>query len=87
MGTWMILTGGNHQHVVDGGYYENSGIIGAVEWLDDAFGEFVKNGGKLPGEVLFLELNAFPHGTELDETQPAPATAQPNTQAPNLLRS
>ena len=72
--------GGNHQHVVDGGYYENSGIVGAVEWLDDAFSEFVSShrprpGHALPDKVLFLELNAFPHGAELDETTPAPPTA------------
>lgn len=62
--------GGNLLHLVDGGYYENSGIVGAVEWLDNAFQELSDAGRhpeNLPREVLFLELNAFPLRPSADE--------------------
>jgi hypothetical protein len=71
-GFWPLFPrGGNYLHCVDGGYYENSGIIGAVEWLDDAFTEMVKRNEPLPAQVLFLELNAFPLQALIDETNPA----------------
>jgi hypothetical protein len=70
---WALFPrGGNYLHAVDGGYYENSGIVGAVEWLDDAFTEMVRRNEPLPAQVLFLELNAFPLQAPIDETQPAP---------------
>lgn len=60
---WPLFPrGGNYLHAVDGGYYENSGIVAAVEWLDEAFSEMVHNGEPLPKQVLFIELNAFPLG-------------------------
>lgn len=67
---WPLFPrGGNYLHAVDGGYYENSGIIGAVEWLDDAFTGLVEKKQPLPGKVLFIELNAFPFGEQRDETR------------------
>ena len=70
---WPLFPrGGNYLHAVDGGYYENSGIIGAVEWLDDAFTEMVRRNEPLPKQVLFLELNAFPLQAPIDETKPVP---------------
>lgn len=74
--------GGNLLHLVDGGYYENSGIVGAVEWLDDAFQELSEAGHhpeNLPREVLFIELNAFPMRPTTDETKlPGPQFVPPD---------
>lgn len=67
----LFPRGGNYLHAVDGGYYENSGIVGALEWLDDAFTKMAEHGDLLPEKVLFIELNAFPLTKELDETKPA----------------
>jgi hypothetical protein len=76
-GFWPLFPrGGNYLHCVDGGYYENSGIIGAVEWLDDAFTEMVKRNEPLPAQVLFLELNAFPLEAASDPTSAIDAGQQ-----------
>ena len=52
--------GGSLHHVVDGGYFENSGLVGALEWLDEALTDLKKAGRRLPEEVLVIELAAFP---------------------------
>ena len=76
-GFWPLFPrGGNYLHCVDGGYYENSGVIGAVEWLDDAFTEMVHKNEPLPAQVLFLELNAFPLEGSGDDTSAIDAGQQ-----------
>lgn len=63
---WGVFPfGGSLHHVVDGGYFENSGMVGALEWLDEALTDLTALGGnhkdfKLPQDVLILELSAFP---------------------------
>jgi hypothetical protein len=56
--------GGSLHHVVDGGYFENSGLVGALEWLDEALTDLKKAGRRLPEEVLVIELAAFPDPPE-----------------------
>jgi hypothetical protein len=71
----LFPRGGNYLHAVDGGYYENSGIVAAVEWLDEALGGMVEKGKEtgqsmLPRKILFIELNAFPMEDLPVETAP-----------------
>lgn len=56
--------GGSLHHAVDGGYFENSGLVGALEWLDEALTDLKKVGRRLPEEVLVIELAAFPDPPE-----------------------
>lgn len=63
--------GGSLHHAVDGGYFENSGLVGALEWLDEALTDLDKVGRRLPGEVLVIELAAFPAPPE-DRTRSIP---------------
>jgi len=73
---WEVFPrGGNYLHAVDGGYYENSGVIGAVKWVDDALTEMVERHEKLPSKILFIELNAFPLEAPLNETEQPPPDA------------
>lgn len=59
--------GGNMLHAVDGGYFENSGMVGALEWLENGLTELseAKRSSRLdpmwemPQEILILELDAF----------------------------
>jgi len=61
--------GGAGLHVVDGGYYENSGIVGAVEWLDHGLSRLWQRTKKRP-RVLLIALNAFPRLPQSSEVGP-----------------
>ncbi|GEP41108.1 hypothetical protein BGE01nite_03990 [Brevifollis gellanilyticus] len=56
----VFPVGGSLHHAVDGGYFENSGMVGALEWLDEALTTLSKAGRELPDEVMVIELAAFP---------------------------
>ena len=47
-------------HVVDGGYYENSGVGALVAWLDHGLNELVEDKTQLPKRILIVTLGAFP---------------------------
>jgi hypothetical protein len=53
---------GNTQpyHVVDGGYYENSGVGALMAWLNQGLDELVQEKKKLPKEILIITIGAFP---------------------------
>jgi hypothetical protein len=64
------------RHVVDGGYYENTGLGALAQWLDSGLSELVKDDSPdLPRSVLILQLEAFP-------VEP-PAAGTPALQNPN----
>jgi hypothetical protein len=74
--------GGGDQHLVDGGYYENSGVVGAIEWIDDALTDLTnpaKNPKQypVPRDILLLAIDAFERPTDpedpcqLSQTGPA----------------
>jgi hypothetical protein len=70
--------GGSQHHVVDGGYYENSGLVGAIEWLDEALTHLTNKTTNpknypIPKNVLLLEVDGFerPYDTE-DPNLPTP---------------
>jgi len=74
--------GGSDQHLVDGGYYENSGLVGAIEWIDDALTDLTnpaKNPKQypVPRDILLLAIDAFERPTDpedpcqLSQTGPA----------------
>ena len=72
--------GGGDQHLVDGGYYENSGVVGAIEWIDDALTDLAnpeKNPKQypLPRNILLLIIDAFEKPT--DPEDPCPSQAVP----------
>jgi hypothetical protein len=55
---------GGGQHLVDGGYYENSGLVGAIEWIDEALTDLTnpKTNPKnypLPHNILLLVIDSF----------------------------
>jgi hypothetical protein len=53
-------------HVADGGYFDNSGFVTAVEWLNEWLDP--KNHKKLDiKRVLFLQINAFPKSSSNQE--------------------
>ena len=70
--------GGSQHHVVDGGYYENSGLVGAIEWVDEALTHLTNKTTNptnypVPQHVLLLEVDGFerPYDTE-DPNLPMP---------------
>ncbi|MGV3663316.1 MAG: hypothetical protein ACO1TE_24295 [Prosthecobacter sp.] len=62
-GRKVFPDGGGLLHAVDGGYFENSGMVGALEWLDEALQDLVKKGEpqSIPEDIVILELSAFEH--------------------------
>jgi hypothetical protein len=79
--------GGGDQHLVDGGYYENSGLVGAIEWIDDALTDLTnpaKNPKQypVPRDILLLAIDAFERPTDpedlcqLSQTAPAAESAE-----------
>src|SRR5205814_4356099 len=78
--------GGGDQHLVDGGYYENSGLVGAIEWIDDALTDLANPAKNLkqypvPRGILLLAIEAFERPTDPEgpcqPTQTAPAAESP----------
>jgi hypothetical protein len=48
-------------HVVDGGYFENTGLGALAQWLDNGLTELsCRPNGKWPHKILILQLEAFP---------------------------
>lgn len=57
---------GNNYHIADGGYFDNSGFVTAVEWLD----EWLKPEKRLNiKRVLVLQINAFPESSSGEGAQ------------------
>lgn len=50
-------------HHVDGGYYDNYGVVSALQWLNIAFSDRA-DAGKLPVDVLFIDIISFPADAE-----------------------
>lgn len=70
---WNVFPeGGSLNHMVDGGYFENSGLVGAIEWLDEALSDLADpkiNAKKrpMPSRVLLIEINAFGRPTDPED--------------------
>jgi hypothetical protein len=47
-------------HVVDGGYYESTGLGALVAWLEQAARELDNNGSPMPEQILVITIGAFP---------------------------
>jgi hypothetical protein len=47
-------------HVVDGGYYESTGIGALVAWLEQAASELAGIGSPMPKQILVITIGAFP---------------------------
>lgn len=71
--------GGSMHHAVDGGYFENSGLVGALEWLDEALTDLSNVNSPLPSEVIVIELAAFP-APPLDLMRETPVDKDKNSQ-------
>jgi hypothetical protein len=74
--------GGGDQHLVDGGYYENSGVVGAIEWIDDALTDLTNPGKNpkqypVPRDILLLIIDSFERPT--DPEDPCPNQGVPAT--------
>jgi hypothetical protein len=58
-------------HLVDGGYFDNSGLIALSDWLDDALKYVVwKNPSKVPRKILVIQILPFPEPVSVDEKAP-----------------
>ena len=81
--------GGGDQHLVDGGYFENSGVVGAIEWIDDALTDLSdpqKNPKHypLPHNILLLVIDAFERPTDPEDSDPSPSQAVPAGMGANV---
>jgi hypothetical protein len=47
-------------HIVDGGYYDNSGVTALVQWLHSGLSRLKSTSKRLPKKILIIEINAFP---------------------------
>jgi hypothetical protein len=47
-------------HLVDGGYLDNSGINGLVEWLRQTIDKLESSKVKLPHDIMLIEISSFP---------------------------
>jgi hypothetical protein len=73
--------GGGDQHVVDGGYYENSGLVGAIEWIDEALTDLSRPETNpkhypIPQRILLLTIDGFERPSDPEDTSlcPVPQT-------------
>jgi len=72
---WEVFKEGNSfLHVVDGGYFETSGVVGALSWLGEAMeqlsrvGEYTRKGTSksaseffaMPPQIVFIQMSGFP---------------------------
>jgi hypothetical protein len=52
-------------HLVDGGYFDNSGLTAVSTWLDDALKDLYANHPeKVPRKILVIEIKPFPAAAE-----------------------
>jgi predicted acylesterase/phospholipase RssA len=82
--------GGGDQHSVDGGYYENSGVVGAIEWIDDALTDLTDpkknpNHYPLPRNILLLTIDAFERPTDPEDPDQPVAAGRPADTAHGVL--
>jgi hypothetical protein len=56
-------------HVVDGGYYDNYGLLSLMEWLNEALGDLPAK-PPTPAHIRILEIRSFP------TDEPAPGSVQ-----------
>jgi hypothetical protein len=47
-------------HIVDGGYYDNSGVTALVQWLHSGLSRLKNSSKRLPRKILIIEINGFP---------------------------
>lgn len=71
-GHWSTFPhGGSLHHVVDGGYFDNSGVAGAMAWLNEACEQLAQAGPiidhktdvvryRLPKQLIILQMSGFP---------------------------
>jgi hypothetical protein len=56
-------------HVVDGGYYDNTGLSALTHWLDDGLSELASKGSNYwPRSILIIALDGFPEDFAATET-------------------
>jgi hypothetical protein len=53
-------TAGKRYHIADGGYYDNSGVLSAIEWLKDAWGDDSTRVALAGYNVLVIIIDATP---------------------------
>jgi hypothetical protein len=52
-------------HLVDGGYFDNSGLTAVSAWLDDALQDlYHDHPEKVPGKILVIEIKPFPDAAD-----------------------
>jgi hypothetical protein len=52
-------------HLVDGGYFDNSGLTAVSAWLDDALQDlYIDRPEKVPRKILVIEIKPFPDAAD-----------------------
>jgi hypothetical protein len=64
-------------HLVDGGYFDNSGLVALSTWLDSALQYVVlKHPSKVPEKILVIQILPFPEPVSPDKEAPASPFSQ-----------
>jgi len=84
------LCGGGNQHVVDGGYYESSGLVGAIEWIDEALTDLCNPNTNPrnyppPRHILILIIDSFKREDPKDPKQSSGTETKPAEGAHGVL--
>ena len=80
-----VSKGAGLLHLVDGGYYDNSGLGALAQWLDDGLTDLSKKPAKkLPSKILVIQIDGFPSQTDDgDASQAKPAEQTPPADGPS----
>ena len=58
------LSGQPEYHMIDGGYYDNPGVLSVVRWLDEGLQQLLKKNEALPSHVLIIQIRSFPESAD-----------------------
>jgi hypothetical protein len=58
------LSGQPEYHMIDGGYYDNPGVLSVVRWLDEGLQQLLKKNEALPSHVLIIQIRSFPESED-----------------------
>jgi hypothetical protein len=58
-----IVSGKPEYHMIDGGYYDNPGVSGLVEWIDEGL-RALRDKKELPDHILIIQIRSFPDETK-----------------------
>ena len=57
-------------HFVDGGYFDNSGLVALSTWLDSALKDLVTKPSPVPADILVIQILPFANPGQGDDSEP-----------------